>query len=142
MVEYNRAFFGLYENLFIVLKERLGEEKALELFSQVMERGLGQAYDAMGFQKGRPEDFARVIRERDESVGLRVQFPEVSGRRIVYRFLTDPFPRLKGQVDPAKLCGTYMDFKVSHLLGEGWGYRMSTHIWDGDPFTEFVIEKK
>ncbi|MCD6247404.1 MAG: hypothetical protein J7J87_03175 [Candidatus Diapherotrites archaeon] len=142
MKEYNAPFFALYENTFLVLKENFGEEKALEIFTKIMERGLKKAYDAMGFQKGNPQDFARVLRARDESVGLHVEFPEVSENKIVYQFHTDPFPNLKGQVEPEKLDATYMGFKVRYLLGNNWGYKTTKHLWKGDPYTEHVIFKK
>jgi hypothetical protein len=142
MKEYNAAFFTLYENFFLILKENLGEEKTLELLGKVLERGLGRSYDSMGFQKGSPQDFARVIKARDEGVGLHVEFPEIGENRIIYRFHTDPFPNLKGQVDPGKLDATYMAFKVRYLLGEGWSYSTTKHLWRGDSFTEHVIARK
>lgn len=138
---YNSAFFGLYENLFIVLKEELGEETALELFGKVMERGLTKAYDAAGFEKGSAVDFCRVVGDRDEGVGLEVDFPEVAENKIVYRFHTDPFPGLKGKVTPEKLDATYMRFKVRYLLGDDWQYKTTKHVWKGDAFSEHVITK-
>lgn len=124
MKEYNAAFFGLYENLFLLLKENLGEERALELFRQIMERGLRKAYDSADppFRKGSPQDFTRLVGARDEGVGLRVEFPEVTESRIVYRFHTDLFPGLMDQIAHEKLDDTYMAFKVRYLLGEGWTY--------------------
>ena len=141
-MNYNKAFFGLYENWFLVLKEELGEAKALELFTKVMCFGLGKAYDSMGFKKGFAKEFARVVGARDDSVGLCVEFPEVSEKRIVYQFHTDPFPGLKGKVAPEKLDATYMQFKVDYLLGAGWSYKTTKHLWKGDKFTEHVITKK
>ncbi len=138
---YNNPFFGLYENVFLVLKEEFGEEKALALFAKVMRFGLKKSYDASGFEKGSPGDFARVVGERDKSVGLEVSFPEVSESKIVYRFLTDPFPGLKGKVKPQKLDKTYMGFKVDYLLGKSWKYETTRHIWNGNEFTEHVISK-
>ena len=142
MKEYNTAFFTLYENFFLILKEDLGEDNALELLGKVMERGLGRAYDSMGFQRGSPQDFARVIKARDESVGLHVEFPEIGESRIAYRFHTDPFPNLKDRVEPEKLDRIYMAFKVSHLLGEGWSYSTTKHRWKGDALTEHVITRQ
>jgi len=141
MKEYNAAFFGLYENLFIVLKENFGEEKALSLFRQIMEKGLKGAYDMSGFKRGSPQDFAKVVGERDRNVGLRVEFPEITENKIVYQFYTDPFPNLKDQVAPGKLDDTYMAFKVKYLLGEDWKYKTTRHVWSGDEFTEYVITK-
>lgn len=141
-MDYNKAFFGLYENWFLVLKEEIGEERAIELFTKVMVLGLKKAYDAMGFGKGVAKEFARVVGARDDSVGLRVEFPEVSENRIVYQFHTDPFPGLKGKVAPEKLDATYMRFKVDYLLGQGWSYMTTKHLWRGDSFTEHVITKK
>jgi hypothetical protein len=142
MSEYDAAFFGLYENTFLVLKQDLGEDRALDLFRRIMEGGLGRAYDSMGFQRGSPRDFARVVGERDSGVGLRVEFPEITGNRIVYRFHTDPFPNLKGHVEPGKIDDTYMAFKVRYLLGSDWGYTTTRHIWNGDGFTEHVIKRQ
>jgi hypothetical protein len=141
MKEYNSAFFGLYENLFIVLKNNIGEEKALELFRQIMEIGLKRAYDSMGFEKDNPHDFARVLGERDDSVGLKVDFPEITGSKIIYRFHTDPFPNLNGQVSPEKLDDTFIAFKIRYLLGDKWVYKTTKHFWKGDIFTEYVITK-
>jgi len=142
MAEYNAAFFSLYSNLFKVLKEEFGEEKAFELFTKVMVRGLKNAYDAMGFTKGNPKDFARVLKARDESVGLKVEFPQVNENKVIYQFHTDPFPQLKGFVDAEKLDATYMKFKVEYLLGFEWNYKTTKHIWKGDKYTEHVIERK
>lgn len=142
MKEYNSALFGLYENMFLTLNQDFGEEKALELFREIMKIGLKRAYDSSGFKKGSPQDFARVVRERDESVGLHVEFPEITEKRIVYRFHTDPFPNLRGHIDYEKLDGTYMAFKVGYPLGENWSYKTTKHFWDGDEFTEFVIERQ
>ncbi len=125
---YNAAFFGAHESYFLIMKERLGEEKALEILKLVMEMNFGKAYTTTGFKKGDPHSFASAVGERDRSVGLRVEFPEISERKIVYRFLTDPFPGLKGHVDPHKLDDTYMKFKVDFLLGSGWHYRTTKHI--------------
>jgi hypothetical protein len=141
-MEYNAAFFGTHEAYFLMLKEKFGEEKALEILRLVMERNLGKAYATMGFKKGDPHSFASAVGERDKSVGLRIEFPEISEGKIVYRFLTDPFPGLKGHVDPHKLDDTFMRFKVSFLLGPDWHYRTTKHIWKGDAFTEHIIEKK
>ncbi len=142
MAERNAAFFRLYENTFMVLREMLGEDRAIELVSRILEKGLKESYDAMGFQKGNPHDFARVLRARDESVGLRVEFPEITDNRIVYQFHTDPFPGLKGEVDAGKLDATYMAFKVRYLLGDDWSYTTTRHIWREGGFTEHVIERK
>lgn len=141
-MEYNTAFFSLYENVFLVLKDEFGEEKALTLFRKIMERGLEKAYSAMGFEKGDPKDFARVVGERDNNVGLRVELPFVGEAKIVYQFHTDPFPNLNGHVEPEKLDDTYMAFKVRFLLGDDWSYRTTKHIWKGDQYTEHVIEKQ
>lgn len=141
-MEYNAAFFGLHEVYFLVLKELKGEDFALDAVQRVMERTLGKAYTFTGFKKGDPQSFARVVGSRDESVGLKVEFPEVTENRVIYRFLVDPFPGLKGHVAPEKLDATYMRFKIEFLLGKEWHYKTTKHIWKGDAFTEHVIEKK
>ncbi|MCX6773505.1 MAG: hypothetical protein NTY68_00715 [Candidatus Micrarchaeota archaeon] len=141
MKERNAAFFGLYENLFIVLKEELGEEKALEMFRRIMERGLKAAYDASSFERGNENSFVSTLKQRDESVGLRVNFPVVTKNKIIYQFLDDPFPGLKNAVDFHKLDDTYISFKVRYLLGEGWTYKTTKHIWKNDPYIEHVITK-
>jgi hypothetical protein len=137
----NLAFFGLYENLFIVLKEEHGEEVALDIFRKVMEKGLKTAYDKMGFKKGNINDFVRVLTERDNSVGLRVKFPEVTENKIVYQFYDDPFPGLKGKVEHEKLDDTFISFKIKHILGNEWKYKTTKHAWDGNEYTEYVITR-
>jgi len=139
-MQYNAAFFGTHESYFLVLKEKYGEEAALEIFREVMERKLKKAYDEMKFTKGDPEDFARVVGERDRSVGLEVEFPEVRENRIVYQFHTDPFPNLKGKIDWKRLVDTYMAFKVRYLLGDDWSYTTTKHVWEAD-CTEHIISK-
>jgi hypothetical protein len=137
----NLAFFGLYENLFIVLKEEQGEEMALNIFRKVMEKGLKTAYDKMGFKKGNINDFVRVLTERDNSVGLRVKFPEITENKIVYQFYDDPFPGLKGKVEHEKLDDTFISFKIKHILGNEWKYKTTKHVWDGNEYTEYVITR-
>ncbi len=139
---YNAAMFGLYENLFLVLKNKLGERKAVDLFRTIITAGLKKSYDANSFEKGNPKSFAQTVKKRDESVGVEVKFPIVTDRKIVYQFWTDPFPNLKGKVDPHTLDDTYMHFKVSYLLGDNWTYNTTKHFWRGDACTEHVIEKK
>ena len=141
-MEYNAAFFGAHEAYFLTLKELRDEDFALDVMRRVMERSLGKAYMLMGFTKGSSQTFVKVVGKRDRSVGLKVEFPEVSDDRIVYRFHTDPFRNLKGHVDPHKLDDTYMKFKVEFLLGKDWGYRTTKHLWKGDQFTEHVIERE
>lgn len=141
MAGYNAAFFSTHETYLMVLKDKYGEAAALDIFKEVMQRNLKKAYDSMGFTKGSPEDFIRVIKERDESVGLDVELSLVE-ERIIYRFHTDPFPNLRGVVAAEKIDATYMSFKVSYLLGDGWSYKTTKHIWSGDQYTEHVISKK
>ncbi len=138
-MEYNAAFFGLYENVYLSLKQRFGESLALNIFTEIMEKGLKKAYDNMGFEKGNPEDFARVLKARDESVGLKVEFPEIAENKIVYQFHTDPFPNLREEISAEKLDATYMRFKVIYLLGENWNYRTTKHFWNDNEFTEHEI---
>ena len=141
MKEYNAAFFGLFENTFKTLKNHYGKETALCLFQEIMETGLSKAYGS-DFEKGNPDDFVRVVGERDKNVGLRVEFPEVSNEKIVYQFHDDPFPNLKGQIEPQELDATYINFKIKTLLGQDWDYETTQHLWQGDPCTEYVITKK
>ena len=107
---YNSAFFGTHEAYFLILKDLRGEEFALDVIRRVMERNLGKSYRAMEVKIGLPEEFARVVGTRDESVGLDVKFPIVSSNKIIYQFHTDPFPGLNGYVSPEKLDVTYMKF--------------------------------
>jgi hypothetical protein len=136
---YNKAFFGLYESIYETMREDKGEFEALGFLKKLFSKALGKAYDEMGFQKGSYRDFCRVVAERDDGVGIEVDFPESSDRKIVYRFHTDPFPNLKGKVDPRLLADTYIRFKVEYLLGSNWTYETTRHIWEGSPFTEHVI---
>lgn len=137
---YNAAFFGLFENTFKLLKKEFGEEKALDLFAKLMATGLGKAYGD-NFIKGQPKEFARVVSERDKMVGLHVEFPQADDKTIIYQFHDDPFPNLKGEVDAEKLDKTYIDFKINYLLGDGWHYHTTKHLWWGDKYTEHVITR-
>ncbi|MBU0635986.1 hypothetical protein KKE06_03090 [Candidatus Micrarchaeota archaeon] len=139
---YNEAFFGLYKDLFVVLRKELGEKKALELFTKIIEKGLKEAYDALGFKKGDPQEFARVVAEQDRSVGLQANFPEATEEKIVYHSFKDPFSKLRGEVAPQKLDATYMNFKVNYLLGDNWQYKATKHLWKGDTCIEYSITKK
>lgn len=140
MKEYNAAFFGLYENWFKLLKKEFGESKAIDLFRKAMEMGLSKAYGD-SFKKGLTSEFARLVGERDNNVGLLVKFPEISENKLVYQFHTDPFPNLKNEIAPQKLDDTFIAFKVRYILGDGWNYKNKTHLWNGDSCTEFVISK-
>jgi len=140
-MNYNAAFFGLFENVFKLLKEEYGEDRALEHFSTLMERGLSKSYGA-NLKKGDPVEFERLVAERDKLVGLHVEFPCVTDEQLVYQFHDDPFPNLKGYVDPHKLDHCYMNFKVQYILGSEWDYKTTKHLWNGDACTEHVIYKK
>lgn len=137
---YNAAFFGLFENVFKLLKEEYGEARSLEHFSSLMERGLSKSYGS-DFQKSDPNEFKRLVSERDRLVGLRVEFPEILPDRLVYQFYDDPFPGLKGHVEPNKLDRCYMHFKVQYILGPEWDYKTTKHLWNGDICTEHLIYK-
>ncbi len=139
MNAYNVAFFGLYENFYTVMSEEIGHEKALDLFTKIMKKGLKKSYDSYGFNKGDPVSFASVIKERDNFVGLEVSFPEVGEKKIIYQFHKDPFPNLKGLLDPYLLDKTYLDFKVKYLLGDSWKYVTTKHLWLGDKYSEHII---
>lgn len=138
---FNKPFFRLHENVFYVLNERLGKADALGIMSDIFAKVLKEAYDGMRFQKGVPIDFARVVEERDRTVGLDVRLPEITAERIIYQFHMDPFPNLKGAALPEEVDATYIKFKVHYLLGVNWTYCTTKHLWRGDPYTEHVISK-
>lgn len=140
-MDYNFPFFGLFENVFKLLKSEYGEEKALELFAKLMATGLSKSY-GIGFEKGLTSEFERLVGDRDKLVGLRVGFPKVIEDELVYQFYDDPFPNLKGFVNPQDLDRCYMSFKVRYILGENWDYKTMKHIWHGDNYTEHVLYRK
>lgn len=140
MNNYNAAFFGLFENVFLMLKKEFGESKALQLFAQLMETGLSKSYGDK-FEKGSPFEFERLVKERDNLVGLKVEFPSVTANEFTYRFYDDPFPNLKGKVEPHLLDACYMNFKIQYILGSDWSYKTTQHIWNGNDYTEHVIYK-
>jgi len=140
MEDYNSAFFNSISTAFLIYREKNGEEEALKFLRELFSTRLKEVYDSLGFQGG-TQDFVRVVGENDSKLGLRVEF-KVSGSTVIYRFLFDPFPNLKGKVDWRRFDPTYMDFKVGYLLGEGWSYKTTKHLWDGDQFTEHVISRK
>lgn len=139
-MNYNAAFFGLFENIFKLLKNEYDEKTALDLFSKLMETGLSKSYGEK-FQKGLSSEFARLVGERDILVGLRVEFPKVTDDELVYQFHDDPFPNLKGLVNYQDLDRCYMTFKVKHILGENWSYKTTKHIWNGDDYIEHNLYK-
>ena len=136
---YNTPFFNTLTTLFLMYKKKYGEEEALKFFEEFFSTRLKGVYDKMGFQKGNPQDFARVVGENDRNLGLKVEFV-VEKNKIIYRFFTDPFPHLKGEVDPITFDSTYMKFKVSYLLGD-WKLKTTKHLWNSDECTEHVIER-
>lgn len=139
-MNYNSAFFGLFENVYKLLKSEYGKEEALNLFSSLMEMGLSKSYGS-DFQKGQPSEFVRLVGERDKLVGLRVEFPVITENEIIYQFYDDPFPNLKGFVEANDLDRCYMNFKVKNILGGDWDYKTTKHIWLGDDYTEHLIYK-
>ena len=140
-MNYNSAFFGLFENVFLLLKDEFGEKKALELFSALMSKGLSKSY-GNDFTKGDSKAFEQLVKERDALVGLKVEFPLVTENKLIYCFYDDPFPNLKGHVEHGALDECYMRFKVNYILGSNWDYKTTKHIWDGDEYTEHQIYKQ
>ena len=141
MPEYNPAFYNSLTAVVLVLKKKYGEEQAIEVMREVFSSRLKGVYDKLGFTKGSPKDFARVVGENDRMLGLEVEL-FVENSKIIYRFKTDPFPNLKGHIDREKFDDAYLRFKVEYLLGQDWTYKTTKHFWKGDPCTEHVIEKK
>lgn len=139
-MNYNSAFFGLFENVFKLLKAEYGEAKALDMFTKLMEMGLSKSY-GKDFQFGKSSEFERIVSERDRVVGLRVEFPLVTENKIVYQFHDDPFPNLKGEVSHNDLDKCYLQFKINYILGAGWEYKTTKHLWDGDLFTQHEINR-
>src|SRR3989338_2215895 len=140
MPEYNAAFFNGLTAVVLALKKRYGEGAAIDVMAEVFSARLKAVYDRLGFRKGSPEDFVRVVGANDEMLGLVVEF-KIENGKIIYRFHTDPFPLLKGQVDSKMFDDSYIRFKVEYVLGNEWTYHTTKHLWKGDPFTEHVIEK-
>jgi hypothetical protein len=139
-MDYNAAFFGLYENVLKTLLIELPNTEAIRIFTTIMEMGLKKAYDASGFAQGDVQDFIRIVSERDHSVGLPVEIRALSSTQICYRFLMDPFPNMQGMISHEVLDRTYMAFKVRYLLGPHWTYKNIKHLWKGDAYTEFLLE--
>ncbi len=139
-MKYNKPFFTALQNTFLTLKEAHGTEEALRLFRKIMERNLAAGYADIEVGEKNAENFKRVVGVRDRAVGLRVTFHKLKNG-FVYRFHTDPFPNLRSHVEPHLLDATYLDFKLRHLLGEGWTYRTTKHLWKGDKYTEHVFER-
>ena len=136
---YNQAFFGLWEQIFLELKSSYGKEETLNFCKHVMEKSLAKAYDSTGFKKGSPNEFARVLKLRDNAVGLDVDFPKVTDNEIIYQFKTDPFPNIKSQFTTDEVYSTFIPFKIHYILGENWGYKITKDMWKKDTFTEITI---
>lgn len=140
MKPYNTAFFGLFQNIFFILRENFGEKQAITLFTTTMEKGLKSSYGD-DFVKGDPKSFVKTVGERDVNVGLEVKFKDVTEESFIYEFHTDPFPLLKNELPPVIIDATYMNFKVKYLLGPDWNYKTTKHLWHGDSCTQHVIYK-
>lgn len=138
---YNKAFFGLWENIFVELKNQYGKEVAIEFAKKIMKKSLSNAYNATGFKKGIPKEFERVLKLRDNDVGLLVDFPKVSESEIIYVFRTDPFPNLKSEFTLEEIFSTFIPFKIEHILGSNWNYKITKNNWKNDSYTEINIYK-
>ncbi len=141
MPEYNAAFYNGLTTVVLALKRRYGEAEAIDVMHEVFSSRLKDVYDKLGFVKGSVQDFVRVVGANDEMLGLVVEF-KIENEKIIHRFHTDPFPLLKGHVNPTKFDDSYIRFKVEYVLGQEWKYTTTKHIWRGDQFTEHVIERK
>ena len=122
MEKFNAPLFGLYENIFIEYSKLHGINEALRFFEKLFARSLSKAYLATGFSKGNIDHFIRVVKERDESVGLPVSALIKAQDKILYQFHQDPFPNLKSIVEKHDLDRTYINFKIKFLLGSEWFY--------------------
>ena len=140
MAIYNTSFFGALSTFFLQYKDRHGEEEALDFFEQFFLARLGLVYKQIGYEQGNPDHFARVVKKNDDDLGLDVSI-SAGNDVITYCFITDPFPQLKGEVDPEKWDRTYMRPKLAILLGDGWTYETVSHRWKGDAVTEHVIRR-
>jgi hypothetical protein len=138
--KYNTAFFSLLENTFITLKSRFDEDVAIDIFTEIMEKGLRDSYGTSFIFRDTSE-FVRLVSQRDASVGLKVEFPCIQTDKLVYRFYTDPMPRLNGIIDYFKLDAVYMNFKIGYILGNDWSFSTTKHIWLGDECSEHIIVK-
>ena len=96
MTTYNAAFFGLFENVFKLLKQEYGEERALELFSELMTMGLSKSY-GNDFKKGDLVAFERMVGERDRMVGLKVEFTRNSANELIYQFHDEKRAKISNQ---------------------------------------------
>jgi len=137
-VVYNKQFFSLYENIFLEIRDRYDSMTAVDVFTSLMCKGLKKAYGS-NFAKGNISDFIEIVSARDIDVGIDVEFKIISNNRILYRFLNDPFPGLKHEVDSRLIDATYINFKVNYLLGESWDYKTNKHLWQGHDYTEHEI---
>ena len=142
MPEYNKAMFATYASGYLLFKELHGETAALKFMRTWFERNLKPAYEAMDIVRGSTADAARVIGARDAAVGLDVRFPVIEKQRLVYEFHTDPFPMLRGLVNPRVFDNCYMGFKIAFLLGNAWTYTTPEHIWENGRVTRHVIKKE
>jgi hypothetical protein len=141
IIDYNKPFFGLWENIFQELKLEYGKETAIKIATKVMRKSLAKSYDSIGFKKGDPFDFERVLKLRDNAVGIKVNFPEISENKIIYQFITDPFPNLKNDYTTEEIYSTFIPFKIEYLLGPNWNYIVSKDMWTNSHITEITINK-
>lgn len=133
--------FSGYMSFFKTMKKEIGEEKALDIFREVMETGLAPAFGSDS-KKGTFEAFKNIAGAVDEAVGLKVEFVRINDNEFYFRLLNDIFPNLKGIITQDQLNNIYMPFKVSHMLGNAWDYKCTKHLWNNDAYTEYHIFKK
>jgi len=140
MVKYNTAFFASLETMFEILLKRFGKKIALTIFKEFMELNLTKAYsEILAKRLSGKGNFKKIVGERDKALGLKVEFEDFNEKSFAYRFLTDPFPNLKGLVKPEELDAGYLKFKIFYFLGKNWGYKTTKHFWKGDGQTEHII---
>ena len=141
MKKLNKPLFSLYETTFLVIKTNLGYDQALELFYEIVDNSLGNALNEYIFEKGNPKDFAKIMKKRDESVGNKVTF-KVTNDKIIYRVHTNIMPNLRGHMSINDYANVLVGIKIKHLLGKGWVFKISKHLWKGDKFSEYIITRE
>lgn len=137
----NEEVLNKYQEAFKTQLKDHGKQRALDFMRELFAQELAPAYDDFGFEKGNAIDFANCVSSRDESLGLNVEVDLPQENKIVYRLHEDLFPQLKDIVAASEIDSTFLEFNVSYLLGEDWCVETSRHIWDGAPFSEYVITR-
>lgn len=133
-------FFGVFEGVYFLMKDSVSKQYAIEVVTELVERYLRKIY-GNNFIRGRTNEFKRLVGAEDRLSGLKVDFPFVTEKSIVYRLHDNLSAVMQEEVSIEVFDSFHLDFKVKYILGSSWKYKIIKHTWLGDTYTEYLITK-